>query len=87
MFTANAYRHPAAIVALVALLFALPIPANTHAGDKEKKASTVIRVAPSPPVINDEARLSELAARRARVAEKIGATGILILFSTEPRVY
>ncbi|MCA1593828.1 MAG: aminopeptidase P family protein [Acidobacteria bacterium] len=46
-----------------------------------------IRVAPPAPVFDDVARLAELAARRARVAEKIGPKAILVMFSAEPRVY
>jgi Xaa-Pro aminopeptidase len=38
-------------------------------------------------VFDEQARLTELAQRRSRVAQKIGSKGILILFSTEPRVY
>ncbi|HKQ53604.1 MAG TPA: aminopeptidase P family protein, partial [Pyrinomonadaceae bacterium] len=55
-------------------------------GDKGK-ASAVIQVAPPAPVFDQAARLSELASRRRRVAEKVGQNGILVLFSTEPRVY
>ncbi|HEU4597812.1 MAG TPA: aminopeptidase P N-terminal domain-containing protein, partial [Pyrinomonadaceae bacterium] len=46
-----------------------------------------IRVAPAAPVFSDAERVTELAARRARVAEKIGPKSILVLFSGEPRVY
>jgi Xaa-Pro aminopeptidase len=46
-----------------------------------------LRVAPPAPVFDDRARLAELAQRRSRVAQKIGAKAMLILFSTEPRVY
>ncbi len=46
-----------------------------------------IRVAPAAPVFRDEERVAELAARRARVAEKIGPKSIIVLFSGEPRVY
>jgi Xaa-Pro aminopeptidase len=46
-----------------------------------------IRIAPAAPVFGDEERVAELAARRARVAEKIGPKSILVLFSGEPRVY
>jgi len=46
-----------------------------------------IHAAPPPPVFDQKARLAELAARRARVAEKIGPNGVLILFSATPRVY
>ena len=49
--------------------------------------SSVIKAAPPAPIFDDATRLAELAARRARVAQSIGEKGILILFSTEPRVY
>jgi Xaa-Pro aminopeptidase len=47
----------------------------------------VIRESPPAPVFRDEERVAELAARRARVAEKIGPKSILVMFSGEPRVY
>ncbi|HEY6233116.1 MAG TPA: aminopeptidase P family protein [Pyrinomonadaceae bacterium] len=49
--------------------------------------SPMIRTAPPAPVFDEATRLAELAKRRANVAKAIGDTGILILFSTEPRVY
>src|SRR6202008_2317240 len=48
---------------------------------------SIVRTAPLAPVFDDRTRLNELAGRRARVAEAVGTKGILILFSTEPRVY
>jgi Xaa-Pro aminopeptidase len=53
----------------------------------ERKSPAAIRVTPPAPVFDDAARLAELAQRRARVAERIGQKGLLVLFSTEPRVY
>ena len=53
----------------------------------EHPATSVIRVAPAAPVFSDAQRHQELAARRARVADEVGAKGTLILFSAEPRVY
>ena len=50
-------------------------------------AATAIRVTPPAPVFDDQARLSELAARRTRVAQEIGKQALLVLFSGEPRVY
>jgi Xaa-Pro aminopeptidase len=50
-------------------------------------APAIIRLTPKAPVIADQERLTELAQRRARVAQTIGPKGMLILFSTEPRVY
>ncbi|MDQ2977464.1 MAG: aminopeptidase P N-terminal domain-containing protein [Acidobacteriota bacterium] len=46
-----------------------------------------IRITPAAPVFDETTRLAELARRRARVGQSIGAKAILILFSTEPRVY
>ena len=50
-------------------------------------AATAIRITPPAPVFEDQARLAELAARRARVAQEIGKQSLLVLFSGEPRVY
>jgi Xaa-Pro aminopeptidase len=49
--------------------------------------ATAIRATPPAPVFDDQARLAELAARRARVAQEIGKQSLLVLFSGEPRVY
>ncbi len=48
---------------------------------------TTIRIAPPAPVFNDDERRAELVARRARVAQEIGDTGVLVMFSAEPRIY
>lgn len=52
-----------------------------------RKTSSVIRITPPAPVFDQKERLAELADRRARVAKAIGPKAMLILFSTEPRVY
>lgn len=77
----------AAVFVIVAVL--LPGAGSLVAGEglAESTTSSVIRLAPSAPVFDEKTRLAELAGRRARVAESVGAKGILILFSTEPRVY
>jgi Xaa-Pro aminopeptidase len=72
---------------LVVIAIALPIVATAQPRAIGKSTTSVIRIAPPSPVINNDARLAELASRRSRVAEKIGPKGILILFSAEPRVY
>jgi Xaa-Pro aminopeptidase len=59
--------------------------AGEHSSRTSK--SSVIRLTPPAPVFDEKTRLAELAGRRTRVAQAIGAKGILILFSTEPRVY
>lgn len=83
----RAPRYISVIITVTTLLFALPIVATTEPIGRDNSATSVIRVAPPAPVFNDDARLAELTSRRKRVAEKIGPMGILILFSTEPRVY
>jgi Xaa-Pro aminopeptidase len=81
------HRQLIAVVALFSLLVVASFSSSaSKAGDKEK-TSPAIRVAPPAPVFDQAARLSELASRRQRVAEKIGPGSILVLFSTEPRVY
>ncbi|HYG11338.1 MAG TPA: aminopeptidase P N-terminal domain-containing protein, partial [Pyrinomonadaceae bacterium] len=56
---------------------------NTVAGTP----AAAIRTTPPAPVFDEQARLAELAARRARVANEIGKQSLLVLFSGEPRVY
>lgn len=46
-----------------------------------------IRITPPPPAISDDEWQAELRARRARVAERIGLNGVMVLVSAEPRVY
>jgi len=72
-------------VALSILLNALPVAAGD--GLLETTKSSVIRMAPPAPAFDENTRLAELAGRRASVGKAIGDKGILILFSTEPRVY
>jgi Xaa-Pro aminopeptidase len=75
------------VVATLALFInaGLSLTVAAHSADSLK--SSVIRVAPPAPTFPQDARLAELASRRARVGQSIGEKGMLILFSTEPRVY
>ena len=73
--------------ALIALLITTTGPLVAGERVSETPKSSVIRMAPPAPVFDEKTRLTELANRRARVAEAVGPSGILILFSTEPRVY
>jgi Xaa-Pro aminopeptidase len=52
-----------------------------------RRVASIIRITPAAPLFDEKERLSELAQRRARVAKAIGPQSLLILFSTEPRVY
>ncbi|HSD47880.1 MAG TPA: aminopeptidase P N-terminal domain-containing protein, partial [Pyrinomonadaceae bacterium] len=46
-----------------------------------------IRITPPAPVFTDQERINELSQRRDRVAQSVGPQSMLVLFSTEPRVY
>lgn len=50
-------------------------------------APEVWRIAPPAPRVSEAERLNELAKRRQEVMKKIGDKAIMVLFSTEPRVY
>ena len=73
--------------ALAALFLSTTVSLVTGKDFSESPKSSVVRIAPPAPVFDEKTRLTELASRRARVAQSVGAKGILILFSTEPRVY
>ncbi|MDX6268899.1 MAG: Xaa-Pro aminopeptidase, partial [Acidobacteriota bacterium] len=49
--------------------------------------AAAIRVTPPAPIFDAQARLAELAARRARVANETGKQSLVVFFSGEPRVY
>src|SRR6266481_9265100 len=60
---------------------------TVRAGHNGTPAPPALRITPPAPVFDEKERLAELAQRRSRVAQKIGSKAIMILFSTEPRVY
>jgi Xaa-Pro aminopeptidase len=66
-----------ALLALALAAVAVPVPPK----------GPVVRVAPPSPKFSDAERQSELAARRARVVEKMDDNSLLVLFSAEPRIY
>lgn len=76
--------------ALLALLTSLAMlnPAELSVGAKsERPVASNIRLTPPPPVFDQKERVTELMQRRARVAQSIGPQSMLVLFSTEPRIY
>jgi Xaa-Pro aminopeptidase len=82
------YRATLALALTIIVLFSTVQSDIKAEGDKRKtKPSPAIRIAPAAPVINENERLAELAARRQKVAQKIGTNSIMILFSAEPRIY
>src|SRR6266849_1319308 len=90
MSRSQTHRAAVAAFSVCALLaftsFGSKVTAENRANEPRRVAS-IIRIAPAPPLFDEKERLSELAQRRARVARAIGPSSLLILFSTEPRVY
>ncbi len=68
------------------IVLAAPGGFSASATDARATASNV-RAAPPAPVFNDKDRVAELIQRRERVAQSVTDKSLLILFSTEPRVY
>jgi Xaa-Pro aminopeptidase len=78
----------ASVLTLVIILFSVFAFPPVKAGAKTESApAPAIRITPPAPAFDDAKRLDELAARRKHVADAIGAKAMLVLFSTEPRVY
>ena len=65
----------------------LVISLGTLAGSGKAQNSTSVVVTPPAPAFTDAERQGELAKRRAEVAAKIGKGSIMMLMSTEPRIY
>jgi len=82
------FRNVLALVVLGAVVGTASLTSSTvHADDNDTPAPPILRVTPPAPAFDEKERQAELAQRRARVAQKIGSKAILMLFSTEPRVY
>ena len=60
---------------------------SAQAGRYDTPDPSVLRVAPPAPVFDEKERLGELTQRRSRVEQKIGSKALLVLFSSEPRIY
>ena len=84
------FRSTRVVFVLVALcaMLAMISPADVAVRAKaERPVAPNIRITPPAPVFETKERIAELTQRRQRVAEKIGPQSLLILFSTEPRIY
>ncbi|MCU1264713.1 MAG: aminopeptidase Metallo peptidase [Acidobacteria bacterium] len=86
MFSSRSIRKVIPVV-LFALLLGTQSRFSPYAATKEPANPPVIRITPPAPKIAGSDRLAELAGRRARVSQAMGAKGVLVLFSGEPRVY
>src|SRR5712692_4129918 len=87
MIRRSAIRSASGLTLVVVLLAVFALPLVKAGAETESAPGPVIRVTPPAPAFDDAKRLDELAARRKHVADAIGAKGMLVLFSTEPRVY
>ena len=75
------------LMALTVLAVAGPNALRNVRAEIDVAPASVIRLTPPAPVFDQTKRLEELASRRKRVAEAIGPKAMLVLFSSEPRVY
>jgi Xaa-Pro aminopeptidase len=81
-------EKPMKIKNLLIFAILLSFSLNTFAFETvEKTKALEIRVAPPAPKITDAERQSELARRRAAVAAKMADKSMLILFSTDAKLY
>src|SRR5712692_3965422 len=87
MIRRSAIRSASGLTLVVVLLAVFALPLVKAGAETESAPGPVIRVTPPAPAFDDAKRLDELAARRKHVADAIGAKAMLVLFSTEPRVY
>src|SRR5258708_29921118 len=79
---------PASVVTFSGFLLSVVVFPPVRAGaNTETAPAPVIRITPPAPALDEAKRIDELAARRKHVSEAIGAKAMLVLFSTEPRVY
>jgi len=87
MLSSKSTRKIVSVFVVITLVSAALLSSRSRAEGSEPAKSSVIRITPPAPQIDDKDRLTELAARRARVAQTIGPRAMLVLFSGEPRVY
>ena len=81
-------RFACAALSVCALLVIASVKSSGVRAENElRRTASTIRVTPAAPVFDEKERLTELGQRRARVTQTIGPNSLLILFSTEPRVY
>ena len=73
-----------AVVAVLSMLRPAGVAVRANGGPP---VPSNIRITPPAPVFTDQERITELSQRRDRVAQSVGPQSMLVLFSTEPRVY
>jgi len=76
-----------AVCASLAMLNPAAVAVSAKSARNERPLAPNIRITPPAPVFDNKERVAELMQRRERVAQSIGPQSMLILFSTEPRIY
>ncbi|HEY0765697.1 MAG TPA: aminopeptidase P family protein [Pyrinomonadaceae bacterium] len=71
----------------VCISLAMLSPVIAVRATSERSIPSVIRITPPAPAFDDKERVAELMQRREKVAQSVGPQSLVILFSTEPRVY
>src|SRR6201988_4061213 len=74
-------------VMAVCMVLALVTIGGGASAMNERPFAPVVKPTPPAPVFDDKERVTELAQRRTRVAQTIGSKSLLVMLSTEPRVY
>lgn len=74
-------------VLMLAALILPALPARLNRASAAGPTPELWRVAPPAPKIAEADRLAELAQRRQEARKRIGDKALMVLFSTEPRVY
>ena len=74
---------------ILGLVMVFGIGTSLYGADdlSDKNTKKVIKIAPSSPKFTDKERQTELAARRARVADKMKDNSMLVLFSADKKLY
>src|SRR5713226_8659888 len=87
MISRSAIGSASVLTLVVVLLSVFAFPPVKAGAKTESDPAPAIRITPPAPAFDEAKRIDELAARRKHVADAIGPKAMLVLFSTEPRVY
>ncbi|MEO6724167.1 MAG: aminopeptidase P family protein [Blastocatellia bacterium] len=72
---------------MLAVLIATALPVAPKRAEAMNAAPELWRIAPPAPKISESDRLKELAERRQQAMKQMGNKALMVLFSTEPRIY
>ena len=87
MMTSRRVRATLLVALLLSLVFVVGSLSRVEVSAQNGLDPQLWKLAPPPPQIPEAERLSELASRRREAARRLGERGIMVLFSTAPRVY